>query len=392
MTDRRLLAPLFVATFAVIYSGTVIGALVTPIAMEFGVTPGSVGLAAAAYATPGILIGLVAGPLSDRFGRGWFLAGGTLGLGSLTLVAAMAPTFEWLAITRALAGLGAAVILPNMMATVADRFPYRERARIVGFVFTSNTVGGIAGLTLAGIVAERYGWRVSLASAGVMALVAFALLVVLHGRAHTAAGVVSVRSLYTSVLTDRSALCLLGSNMLGVVAVMSWTFYIVPFFQQTYGIAQGLASTYALVQSGGMLVGSQIGGRLGGIGQKQLLCAALVAYGLMLFAVLFTAPALPLAMLVLLAAGTSFGLRATANASIMSEQAVSARTTVFAFSAATVSAGTVIAGAAGGAALDAGGFGALGLFCLVSAVLSALLVAAFVRERAAEEPVAPAAG
>jgi predicted MFS family arabinose efflux permease len=101
LTDRRLLAPLFVATFAVIYSGTVIGALVTPIAAEFGVTPGSVGLAAAAYATPGILIGLIAGPLSDRFGRGWFLAGGTLGLGSLTIVAAMAPTFEWLAVTRA---------------------------------------------------------------------------------------------------------------------------------------------------------------------------------------------------------------------------------------------------------------------------------------------------
>jgi predicted MFS family arabinose efflux permease len=392
MTDRRLLAPLFVATFAVIYSGTVIGALITQISAEFGVSPGAVGLAAAAYATPGILIGLIAGPLSDRFGRGWFLAGGTLGLGSLTIVAAMAPTFEWLAITRAFAGLGAAMILPNMMATVADRFPYRERARIVGFVFTSNTIGGIAGLTVAGIVAERYGWRVSLASAGAMALVAFTLLVVLHGRAHTASRVVSMRSLYASVLTDRSALSLLGSNLLGVVALTSWTLYIVPFFQQTYGIAQGLASTYALVQGGGLLVGSQIGGRLGGVGQKQVLCGALVVYGVVLFAVLFSTPALPLAMLGLVAAATAYGLRATSNAALMSEQAVSARTTVFAFSAATVSAGTVVAGAAGGATLDAGGFGALGLFCLVSAVLSALVVAAFVRERAVDEPVAPAAG
>jgi predicted MFS family arabinose efflux permease len=392
VTDRRLLAPLFFATFAVIYSGTVIGALVTPIATEFGVSAGSVGLAAAAYATPGILIGLVAGPLSDRFGRGWFLAGGTLVLGSLTIVSATSPTFEWLAITRALAGLGAAVILPNMMATVADRFPYRERARIVGFVFTSNTIGGIAGLTLAGIVAERYGWRVSLASAGVAALIAFTLLVVLHGRAHTATRAVSMRSLYTSVLTDRSALCLLGSNLLGVVALTSWALYIVPFFQQTYGLAQGLASTYALVQAGGLLVGSQIGGRLGDVGQKQLLCAALAVYGVILFTVLFSAPALPFALIGLLAAATCYGLRATANAALMSEQAVSARTTVFAFSAATVSAGTVVAGAAGGRALDVGGFGALGLFCLVSAVLSALIVAAFVRERATDEPVAPAAG
>jgi hypothetical protein len=140
-----------------------------------------------------------------------------------------------------------------------------------------------------------------------------------------------------------------------------------------------------------MLVGSQIGGRLGGIGQKRLLCAALVAYGLMLFAVLFTVPALPLAMLVLLAAGTSFGLRATANASIMSEQAVSARTTVFAFSAATVAAGN-----RRGRRWRRRGARRRRLrrarpLLLVSAVLSALLVAAFVRERAAEEPVAPAA-
>src|SRR5438132_13170925 len=166
MGERRLLGPLALATFAVIYSNTVIGALVTPISAEFDVTAGAVGLVAAAYGLPGIVVGLIIGPYSDRYGRGWFLAGGTLLLGVFTIAASLAPTFWSLAALRALAGLGAAAVLPNVMATVADRFAYRERGRVVANIFVANTLGNLAGLAVAGIIAEQLGWRVSLAFAG----------------------------------------------------------------------------------------------------------------------------------------------------------------------------------------------------------------------------------
>jgi len=380
--ERRFLTPLVFATFAVIYSSTVVGALVTPIASEFGITAGAVGLAAAAYALPGVVIGTIAGPLSDRLGRGWFLAGGTLILGALTIAAAAAPTFTWLIALRALAGLGASLVLPNMMAAVADRFAYRERGRVIARIFFANTAGNLAGLSVAGVIAGAYGWRVSLAIAGILGVVAFALLAGLHGRAHTAPREVSFRALYASVLGDRSAMSLLGSNLLGVVTWVAWTTYIVAFFQRAYGLPQGVASTYALVQGCGMLVGSQIGGRLGDrIGQRLVLCSSLIGFGVLVLAVVLAVPALPVAIAGLLIAALFYGMRATSNAALMGQQVASARATVFALSAATVSAGTVIAGTGGGAAVDAGGFGALGVFCLVSAALSALVAAALVRER-----------
>ncbi len=393
MSERRLLLPLMAATFAVIYSSTVIAALVTPIAAEFDVTTGTVGLITAAYAAPGVVVGIVAGPLADRFGRGWFLAAGLLVLGGLTVVAAFAPTFAWLAAVRAMAGVGAALVLPNSMATVADRFAYRERGRAVGTVFLANTTGSLAGIPVSGIVADHFGWRLSLVVAGLVALAAFAFVVAAHGRANTRRRSVSIRALYASVLRDRSALSLLGSNLLGVVTWTAWATYIVAFFQQTYGVAQGLASSYALVQGGGMLVGTQIGGRLGDrVGQKVLLCASLIAFGLVLVAVVASLPPLPVAIGGLLVAATCYGMRATSNSALMTEQVTSARATVLALSAATVSAGTVIAGVGGGAAVDAGGFIALALFCLASAALSAGLVGGLVREYTHEEPVEPATG
>src|SRR5204863_489751 len=112
------------------------------------------------------------------------------------------------ALLRALAALGAAAVLPNVMATVADRFAYRERGRVVANIFVANTLGNLAGLAVAGIIAEQLGWRVSLAFAGVLALATFGVLAGLHGRANTVRVRIGIRSLYASVLGDRSAMAL----------------------------------------------------------------------------------------------------------------------------------------------------------------------------------------
>ena len=52
-----------------------------------------------------------------------------------------------------------------------------------------------------------------------------------------------------------------------------------------------------------------------------------------------------------------------------------------------MSAGTVLAGAGGGAAVDVGGFAALGVFCLAVAAASAALVGTLVREYVDDRPV-----
>ena len=155
------------------------------------------------------------------------------------------------------------------------------------------------------------------------------------------------------------------------------------FFERTFNLAQGLASTYGLAQGAGMLEGSQLGGRVGDrIGQRRLLMVAVCLCGALLLGVASRGLPLPFVLALNLAAAVCFGMRATSNAAVMSEQALSARTTLFAFAAATVAGGSAFGTAAGGGAIvDSWGLEALALFCCAAAFASAGVVLRLVRER-----------
>jgi predicted MFS family arabinose efflux permease len=378
--ERRLIAALSLATFAAIYSLSVVAPLVTPIAAEFAVTAGTVGLVAAAYSIPGVFTGALAGPFSDRHGRRILLVGGCLLVGAATIAGAFAQDVLTLAALRAVAGVGGATILPNMMAALADHFDGERRTRVIGIVFLSNTTASLAGISVAGLLADWLGWRVSLAFAGALALAAAVAISSVPLR-RPARRAVSLFGSYLEVLGDRSAAALLLSNFLGIVAWTSWITYIVVFFQRTYGVANGLASTYALVQGAGMLVGTQFGARLGSrFGQRLVLSVSMAGYGLLLLPITVLVPALPVALALSFAGSILFGLRATSNAALYTEHVPRARSTLLGLSATTVAAATVASGALGGAVLDATGFVALAAFCLVFALASGLVTMLLVSE------------
>jgi predicted MFS family arabinose efflux permease len=378
--ERHLVASFALATFATIYSAVVIAPLVTQISADFGVTAGTVGLVAAAYAIPGVFVGALAGPFADRHGRRLPLVAGTILLGSSTIASAFAPDLVMLGALRVVAGVGAAVILPNMMAALADHFEQPRRSRMIALIFMANTTGSLAGIALAGIVAERFGWRVSLALAGAIAIVAAATLLRAPIRRITAVHAPMIES-FRRVLSDTSASALLASNFLGVVAWQTWVIYIVVFFERQYGLAHGLASTYAIVLGGGMLVGSQLGAMLGNRhGQRIVLAASMTGYGTLLVLVTTLVPALPLAIALCAAGGFLFGLRATSNAALMTEQVPLFRSTVLGLSATTVAGAIATSGALGGMLLDASGFVALALFCLAAAAGSGAIAVARVSE------------
>ena len=374
------MAALGAATFSVIYSSNVIAPLVTQMAADFGVTAGTIGAVAAAYALPGIFTGALAGPFSDRYGRRPFLVGGASMVGIGTILSALAPDLLTVTVLRGVAGIGAAVVLPNMMSTVADHFGPERRPRMISIVFLANTLGGLVGITATGIVAQHYGWRVALALAGAFALAA-ALATALaplrrvpRTEGHFLSGV-------RLVLTDRGALGLLASNYFGAMALQTWALYIVVFFERQYGAARDVASTYALVQGIGLLIGTQLGPSASGrLGARISLAVSLSGYGLVVLGVTTGGLALPVAIGACLVAATLYGLRATSNAMLMTDQVPAARSTVFGLSATTVAAASATSAAAGGVGLDAVGFPAIGALCLLSAVLSAALVIGLVRE------------
>src|SRR5205823_8524238 len=83
---------------------------------------------------------------------------------------------------------------------------------------------------------------------------------------------------------NRSALGAIASSLLGSLYWFTWSTYIVVFFEQSFGLSQGVASTFALTQGLGVLVGSQLGGRLGArIGHKPVVAGSILVSGALLF-------------------------------------------------------------------------------------------------------------
>ena len=296
---RALLGLLGFLTFAAVYVGVVFAPVLTQIGGEFGITTGTAGLVVAAYGAPGILVAVLTGPYSDRFGRKRFLVAGSLIMGVFTVLSAFATSFPVLVATRMIAGIGSSVIWPNVTATVGDNVPYRERGTAMSTVIGLNTMASVIGIPLAGIVAEGTSWRVSVAIVGVLSIAAAGLIFWKLRPAQTPLNSARVRELYHSIVTNRSALGAIASSLLGALYWFTWATYIVVFFEESFGLSQGLASTFALTQGLGVLVGSQLGGRLGArIGHKPVVAGSVLVSGaLLLFQTNLTPPLVPTALL-----------------------------------------------------------------------------------------------
>ena len=390
--DRRALIGLLgFLSFNAVYSGVVTAPVLTQIAGEYGITPGTAGLVVAAYGAPGILVAILTGPYSDRFGRKRFLVAGSLIMGTFTLLSAFATSFAVLVITRIVAGIGASVLFPNVTATVGDNFPYRERGTVMGTVIGLNTMASVIGVPLAGILAEATTWRVALGMVGVLSIAASLLLFWKLRPAQTPLNELRVAELYRSIVTNRSALAAVGSSFLGSLYWFTWTTYIVVFFEDEFGLSQGVASAYALTQGLGVLLGSQIGARVGTrIGHRPVVAGSVLVSGALL--VLQTNIGLPLLATALLNLVVSavIGARFASNTTLLTEQVPEARGTLLAVSASVTAAGIVAGATIGGIIIDGVGFGTLGVFCFVVAVLASAVVWFLVREEPIDLEIAPA--
>jgi EmrB/QacA subfamily drug resistance transporter len=123
---------------------------------------------------------LPAGVIADRYGRKRTLLVGLAIFFIGSIASALTSDANTLIAMRAVMGIGAAVITPIVMAMIPLMFDERERARAVGAIATSTSVGLPLGLIVGGYLLNHYSWSsifwinvpiVILASIAVIALV-----------------------------------------------------------------------------------------------------------------------------------------------------------------------------------------------------------------------------
>lgn len=113
-----------------------------------------------AFVLPMAAFILTAGVVGDVHGRKKVFQAGLLFSAVGAAVALAAPTIEVLWAGQALAGLGAAALLPTTLAMISHAVPdHRERGKFIGLWATSLLMALAVGPVIAGIVLEHAAWR-----------------------------------------------------------------------------------------------------------------------------------------------------------------------------------------------------------------------------------------
>jgi len=214
---------------------------------------------------------LVAGPISDRFGRKRvilvFAAIYLLGAG----LSALAPSLETLLIARALQGLGAAAPRVVGMSMVRDLYRGRDMARIVSVVMVIFMVVPALAPLLGQAVLWVGTWRTIFVAVAAIALLANAWVLIRQAETLPPAArrTLSPRDLWQSArefLRHRTAALSTACQSLGTACLLATLSSQQGIFEQTFGRGDSFAAWIgfiALCAASGSLINSRIVMRLG---------------------------------------------------------------------------------------------------------------------------------
>ena len=102
---------------------------------------------------------LVAGALSDRFGRRLALLAGLAIFGVGSVVSAFVTTADQLIWARAFMGLGAALTMPSTLSIIANVFDDAERPKAIAAWSAVSGLGIVVGPILGGWLLEHFAWN-----------------------------------------------------------------------------------------------------------------------------------------------------------------------------------------------------------------------------------------
>jgi len=102
---------------------------------------------------------LISGPMSDAYGRRPATLGFLVIYLAGSVIAALAPSVEWLLAARLIQGIGASVGVTVARAIVRDQFVGTEAARIMNLIGITLSVGPAAGPTIGGLALASFGWQ-----------------------------------------------------------------------------------------------------------------------------------------------------------------------------------------------------------------------------------------
>ncbi|MFI7680549.1 MFS transporter [Actinophytocola sp. NPDC049390] len=114
---------------------------------------------------------LPAGAVGDRLGRRGLLLAGLVVFAAGSALPVVVDSPGGVIVCRAVAGLGAALVMPATLSILTAEFPARQAARAVGVWAGFAGAGAVLGILGAGVVLAAWSWRAVFVATAVLALV-----------------------------------------------------------------------------------------------------------------------------------------------------------------------------------------------------------------------------
>jgi predicted MFS family arabinose efflux permease len=213
-----------------------------------------------------------------RFDRRLLIAIGLGLFGLMHFAAAGAPAYGWLAITRVMCGLAAAIATPQAIAAAGQIARPERRGRTLATVFLGFSLAIVFGVPAGTVLGGMLGWRVSLVLIGSISLVsalwvAFALPATLSQESANA-------GTWRKLVGCTAILWVLTTTVLQTTGQFTLYTYFVPVFERalgadtrTIGLLFGAFGLFGLI---GTAVARRLLDPIGS-GRVVLLCLMLIA-------------------------------------------------------------------------------------------------------------------
>lgn len=155
------------ATFALLYC---VQPILPVLSQQFGVSPATSSLSLS-ISTGLMALGLlVTGPLSDAIGRKSVMVTALMLAAICTLISATMTSWHGILIMRALLGLSLSGVAAVGMTYLSEEMDARVVAFSMGLYISGNSIGGMSGRLLSGVLTDLFTWRIAVAVIGCFSL------------------------------------------------------------------------------------------------------------------------------------------------------------------------------------------------------------------------------
>jgi predicted MFS family arabinose efflux permease len=376
--ERRILAALCLGTFVGVLTFVAPAPFFLAMAHDLRVSVPLLGQVVAAMLLLSAVVGLIAGPLADRFGHRRMIVFGLAATAICFLCFGLAPAFPALLLAALAGGLGNAAVLGPSLAVAGTAFGGLRARRALGWTTAAMAGSAIIGVPILSALGAASGWRTaflttSLVVAGI-AWLGHAWLPRDIGHAGDRRGGERLFAAYRPLLHHAPTLRLYGVAVLRAICWYGMLTYFGAFLGQRLGLSTGQVGLAYMLGGGGYFLGSlAAGGPLGGVPSQRLLVVGNLAMAV-LMGVAYSAVFGPLgSVLMLPLAGATGALGFVAVVTLLTAGSPVGAGTTMTLHGSLFNVGAAVGGALGGLALAMAGYSGLAVVLPIFGVSSALL-------------------